>query len=499
MNAPRTPRTPPCAARPTPILAATPLALAILTALLLLAAGCAAVRPGAGPIRDLARLPQSASAYVDPATADAPLLDAAASEALAAAYLREHFGPWDRTAPAHGPEEVFAFLREPEPERWASENLAPRTPAWFAALRTACEPEAYPNAAQHAVAVRGTSMRVLPTDQPAFRPFGLPGEGYPFDYLQNTAVWAQTPIFVSHYSRDGAWALCETRFAYGWIPVRDLALVDEEAMRALRVARFLTFTRDRVPLADDFGLFRCLGRVGMVLPCIGEEDGGLRALILVRDAMGAGELRSVLVPGDAARPFPLPPTPAAFARQADAILGQPYGWGGLYGHRDCSALVMDLYAGFGIALPRNSSRQARSGPFTPLDGLADAGKAALVAGKAKPWLTLLWRPGHIMVYLGLRDGEPVILHAAWGLKTERGGREGRRVIGAAVITGLAPGLELPDLKHPDGVLLHALAGMTRVAAEIPQNPDADATPAPENGAQPCPAPARPSPLPRLLQ
>ena len=38
-----------------------------------------------------------------------------------------------------------------------------------------------------------------------------------------------------------------------------------------------------------------------------------------------------------------------------------YGWGGLYGQRDCSSMLRDLYAPFGIWLPRNSSRQAKIG------------------------------------------------------------------------------------------------------------------------------------------
>jgi hypothetical protein len=66
------------------------------------------------------------------------------------------------------------------------------------------------------------------------------------------------------------------------------------------------------------------------------------------------------------------------------------------------------------------------------------------------------KPGHVMVYIGQRDGQPVVLHATWGLKTVKGNGYGRKVIGAAVITTLEPGLERNDLARPEGVLLESV-------------------------------------------
>lgn len=443
-------------------------ALAPLVLVLMLAAGCAKAPQGAptAPIADLAALPQSADAYVDPATAGAPLIPEAVARRLADLYLDEHFSPWHRLDPENGPDKVFAFFATPDPGRFFGETLAPRTGEWMQRMRALSEVELYPNAGLHAITVRGTSMRVAPTDEPLFRDFSQAGEGYPFDYNQNTAVWAQTPVFVSHVSADGAWALCETRYAYGWIPMRDVALVDESFMRAFECGQYVTFTADRVPLHDDFGLYACQGRVGMVLPRIGCEAGREQALLAVRGDMGEAELRTATVSTCEARPFPVAATPANFALLADALMGQPYGWGGMYGHRDCSATLMDLFAAVGVPLPRNSSKQALAGDFVPFDGLGDEDKAALIARRARPWLTLLAKRGHIMLYLGLRDGQPVILHTTWGLKTMRGGVEGRHVIGKTVITTLEPGAELPDLARPDGVLLHKLEGMTFVVPGV---------------------------------
>ena len=65
-------------------------------------------------------------------------------------------------------------------------------------------------------------------------------------------------------------------------------------------------------------------------------------------------------------------SPAEGATQAPArgikfpISRQPYGYGGLYDNRDCSAMTRDLFAPFGLYLPRNSSEQARGGKVVPL-------------------------------------------------------------------------------------------------------------------------------------
>jgi cell wall-associated NlpC family hydrolase len=46
---------------------------------------------------------------------------------------------------------------------------------------------------------------------------------------------------------------------------------------------------------------------------------------------------------------------------ANELIGEAYGWGGLYQNRDCSAMVRDMFSPFGIWLPRHSEDQAREG------------------------------------------------------------------------------------------------------------------------------------------
>lgn len=436
------------------------LGLLLAVALACVLAGCAAGPAPQGPVRDLLTLPQDPPAYLDPATAGHPLFDEVQARGLTRQFVEEHFSPWHRSWPENAEDKVFKGLWSFDVTRMHGENRRPRTPEWLDEMRRRSSPDSYPNARLMGITVVNTSMRVLPTDEPAFLDFDQAGEGYPFDYLQNSAVWAQTPVFISHFSADGDWALCETRFAYGWIALRDIAVVDDEFARTFEQSELLTFTADRVPLYGDFGLFRFQGRVGMVLPLIGREDDTFSALIAVRDALGRARLAGTEAAACDAAVFPLEPTPANLALLARGLMGQPYGWGGMYGHRDCSAMVMDLFTALGVALPRNSTQQSKAGRYLPLDGLDQAAKSERILALAQPWRTLLWMRGHVMLYIGQFQGRPVALHTTWGLKTKTGKREGRRFIGATVITSLTPGAELDELARPEGVLLHRIQGMT---------------------------------------
>jgi hypothetical protein len=83
--------------------------------------------------------------------------------------------------------------------------------------------------------------------------------------------------------------------------------------------------------------------------------------------------------------------------------------------------------------------------------------------KGIPYLSLLWRKGHVMLYIGEQNDRALIFHNVWGLKTiDLTGREGRKIIGKAVITTLYPGEELYSL-DPEGLLIKNIAAMSILA------------------------------------
>ncbi len=119
------------------------------------------------------------------------------------------------------------------------------------------------------------------------------------------------------------------------------------------------------------------------------------------------EARLARVP---AQPF----TRRAVLTEAFSMLGAPYGWGGKGGGYDCSRFLLEVFARFGIELPRHSARQAIAGTFSvDVSTVEDPNeKRLLLEAAAHRGIVLLHFPGHIMLYLGAtEDGTPMAIHA----------------------------------------------------------------------------------------
>ncbi|MDD4357168.1 MAG: NlpC/P60 family protein, partial [Smithellaceae bacterium] len=172
-------------------------------------------------------------------------------------------------------------------------------------------------------------------------------------------------------------------------------------------------------------------------------------------------IRHGFVPVKAAARKPFRFNPVNAAKIANEMIGEPYGWGGLYGRRDCSAMTRDFFAVFGIWLTRHSSSQVKkAGLYVDLRGLSPEEKKRSIIERGIPYLTLLWRRGHIMVYIGHTDGRVLIFHNMWGVRTrDHLGRDGRKIVGQAVITTLMPGRELPDFDPSVGSYIDHIAVM----------------------------------------
>ncbi len=426
---------------------------------LLLIAGCTTT-PKDLPIKDVRNLSQDAGAYHDLPN-QTPLLSPDTQQAAFIHFLGEHFDPWNRTTPKHTAEDVFWGFKSFTATMYG-ENTLPRDPAWMKQMHALSRVDHYPSMDKRAIAVTNTSMRVLPTNQPLFYDFAKAGEGYPFDYMQNSLVLAGTPLYASHYSADRAWIMVESRFTYGWVQAKDIAWVNDEFANAFQTGEYGAITHDDLPITDLNGTFRFTGHVGTILPVMKgkERDAGLTFIIPARTHDGQAIPRTAFVTSHSALLAPIAATPTNFSRLANAMLGRQYGWGGLYEDRDCSASIMDLMAGFGIYLPRNSSQQIKVGAYASLESLSREQKKQFLIAHATPFLTTIRKPGHIMLYVGQQDGQPIVFHSTWGLKTKKNGKYGRKIIGSTVITSLEPGQELPNLVRPEGILLETVNGMS---------------------------------------
>ena len=135
-------------------------------------------------------------------------------------------------------------------------------------------------------------------------------------------------------------------------------------------------------------------------------------------------------------------------------------------------MTRDFFTVFGIWLPRHSQDQVKEAvTYIDLQGLPPEEKEKIIIEKGIPYLSLLWRKGHVMLYIGQKDGRALIFHNIWGIRTkDLQGREGRKIIGQAVITTLQPGQELIDIDSPAGSLLDNIAAMNILAPVHQEKP-----------------------------
>lgn len=424
--------------------------------LLFLLHGC---MPRSGvEVLDVWELPQDTAAYLDPATADNPLWGD--QELRAADFRTRHFSPWEESFPLRPKSEAFWMAGWLQGKTVYGGNRRPVAVEKIDALLASAGAGFFPSLDIPAVTLRPAALRALPSSHPFFLNPERAGEGLPFDYLQNSGIPANTPVRIRHRTPDGAWLYVDAAAYYGWLPATEVARVDEELMRAFRTPALAVLVRDAVPVTDGEGIYRFTGKIGTLFPVLSSDAGGSTVLVAADDGNGRAVLRRALLSSDAAAPFPLPATPRRLAAVANRIMGEPYGWGDLYGDRDCSSTLRDIYTPFGLWLPRNSGSQARAGRFVSLEKISPEEKEALLLREGIPWRTLVWMNGHIMLYMGERGGRAALYHTFWGVRTRNGdGKEGRRIVGRTVVTSLQPGRELLDIALPDGDLRERLRGM----------------------------------------
>jgi hypothetical protein len=417
-------------------------------------------------IRDVRCLPQDPLAYIRPDDLDRPLISREYQEELHQRFRRQWLAPWDAEAVRPGDDDVrkpfLAFVAN----LGYGQNLLPHSQEFADALLENATGQAID---ARAITVANTNIRQLPTDRPRFEAIAQAGEGFPFDTFQESALWAGSPVRLWRVTRDGQWGMVDSACGRGWIPMRDLAEVDEKLVDLYRRQMWVALTRDHVTVGGAAG--PCVvTHIGAVFPLINEGDDGLEVLLPVRDADGRCLPRRAKISKNNASVMPIPANPRAVAELAREMIGQPYGWGGMFQGRDCSSTVRDLLIPLGIPMPRNSAAQAAAWVSIPLKSLPPQQREDAILKDGMPFLSLVRIPGHIALYLGRYDDRAVILHNTWGIRTRRDGVEGRKIIGRCVITTLQPGVELTNIDLPRGDLRNGIESLVQIGQPKRQGP-----------------------------
>jgi cell wall-associated NlpC family hydrolase len=412
-------------------------------------------------IKDIRDLKQDHLSYIDSSAADRALATVEIQNKLDTNFNSLYFSPWHQTASGYSLDKLKAMFEKFEKMPGYAENGRRYKKTWFKKLRVNSQLETYPHAGYPAVTTDNVDLRAFPTHKPFFRKFNHVQSGYPFDRFQESLVAANTPIFISHTTKDKAWVFVETAYLVGWIPSRITARVDADFIKTWENGKYAMIIRDKTSVCDDGGRFLFHASLGSLFPEIEGSKSGTKILVAVADMNRKAVAKIATVSKETVVLKPLRLTPLNLAKTANELINEPYGWGGMYQNRDCSSMIRDMFAPFGIWLPRNSTDQAmKGGEFIDLQNLSAQEKESMIVKRGIPYLTLIWKRGHIMLYIGEQQGRALVFHNFWSIRTrDWKGRHGRMIVGHAAITTLHPGQEYQSAES-DYDYINNVLGMT---------------------------------------
>ena len=358
-------------------------------------------------------------------------------------YESAHFRVWNIATSSTAVEKIkWPFVSYNATNSYA-ENLQPHQQSFFDTMYENSNFDAYASLNTKAVTLTYVNMRLFPTIRPVLRDPSKAGEGFPFDYLQNSSLHANQPVFVSHYSKDKEWVYIFSSFASGWIKSNEIAFLQKEHIELWQKAQQVFLTHEDIALHDEEGNFLFRSKVGMMLALIDEDEDSYTLLAVSSYKTSQPHFVKTKISKAYANKEKLDFNAENMTKIMQQVSQSNYGWGGMFEQRDCSSMLRDMFAPFGIWLPRNSYAQSKVGQVITLEDLNEEEKIRTIKEKAIPFRTLLYRSGHIVLYVGVVNDEIIVFHDIWGIRTLKDGVEGRIVIGKTVFTSLKIGKEQP--------------------------------------------------------
>lgn len=411
--------------------------------------------------KDVSNLSQDASFYIQKtSTKNKP--NKAVMKKLKNDYLKKHFSPWEEKANPRT-NEVFwikaSLLKTPG----FGEHLQANTLAYTGDILESMQIKSYPSMSHKAIITTTTSVRAVPTLKPMFNK----ENGYPLDRWQNSLIFAGTPVLITHASKDKAWMHIQSGFVYGWVESSHVGILSNEQIKAIRAFdSYLTSTKDKIPLYNDSGNFIMYARIGQIFPSSANHNKSGKVALIVYTQMPQNKVKKEIVyaPSSAFSKFPLALESSNIAKSINAMIGQRYGWGGLFENRDCSSFIRDIFAQYALYLPRNSKAQIHYGKNSiDLSKMNPKDKEAYIIANAIPFQSILWQSGHIMLYIGQLKGKAIIAHSAWSVTT---GKRYENMLGGVVITTLHVGKEYNSTFNKSPLLIDKIERMSNLTALV---------------------------------
>lgn len=360
--------------------------------------------------------------------------------------------------------DYFSNDGKSENEIGYGENFRPHTQEWITRIRQQINLSQFDEhryqLQNRAIAIDNLAVRALPTEDVHFYSYKLAGQGYPFDNLQMSALWAGTPLYIVGESQDHAWLLVLTPDYMGWVQRKGVAHVSNNFINAWTIGaheKLAAITQTKTSIIDENEHFLFSSYVGAVFPVISAgNDDGLTLMVPGVDANGFALVKHARVSSNQASVMPMLLTARHVATIMQTLIGRPYGWGGAYFYNDCSAELKSLFTPFGIWLPRHSADQLSAGKMVDMSWGEDTRRLSYLMQNGQPMLTIVYVGGHVMLYMGnysqAEHGKEtqvaMTYQNVWGLRPHPSIR--RAVIGQSVIFPML-------LQYPEDTTLGSLA------------------------------------------
>ena len=280
--------------------------------------------------------------------------------------------------------------------------------------------------------IRQTDMRTLPTSDRLYNH----ANGDNLDRFQETRLDPVEPVLILHSSSDAKFVFVQAYCYAAWVRAEDVAVVAGKSdWNDYRRQSFLSVKLPNFCLRNALTQEQRIWEMGAKIPIEPNDDHSSYLLKLPeRDEKGGMIFSYSRLPKTTigVREGFLPCSYQNIIYQAFKMYGMRFGWGGLYDSVDCSSFAQNVYRSFGIYLPRNSGQQAKMPVYTR-EFYGIGGSRYDELSTVAPG-SILYMPGHIMIYLGCDRDRHYIIHSfsSFGVLDKKLGIEENPVYAVAV-------------------------------------------------------------------
>jgi hypothetical protein len=337
---------------------------------------------------------------------------------------------------------ITQFTNEEENNIGYGENFRPYNIEWINNIKLNINVELFKDLKydkkNRAIATDNLHVRILPSMDVYFYDSSIGGQGYPFDLLQESAIYIGTPLYIIGTSKDEQWSLVIVNESISFVLSKYIANVSDEFIsewKYVASSSILAVSKTNSNILSSDYNFLTEAYIGSLFPLVDENIDHYHKIIIPIKSDNIAKTKYVLIEKNNASLMPVVISPSNLSQIITSLHNLPYGWGNLYFYNDCSSELKNLFTPFGIFLPRNSADQLSAGYVVDLTDYSPYERINYLLKNGKAFLTIIYIEGHVFLYIGNDKNNPMTYQNIWGLRS-RTDKNARYIIGSSVFLPL---------------------------------------------------------------